>query len=88
MKAQDFLHIAITKVITLSRCNTLHGNGIAESSDTNALVLNRHLSLGMLLLPEPPQTIDLHLVQKKRIYKKTNVSPKLSTSYESDHDLP
>ena len=64
------LYISITEVITLCRSNTLDSNRSAKSMHPDAFVLNQHLRLRVLLLPKPPQTIYLQLVQEKRVCKK------------------
>ena len=69
IKKHAVSNISITKVITLCGSNTLHSNRILKPSNSHTLILNQHLSLGMLLLPKPPQTIYLHLVQEKGIYR-------------------
>lgn len=62
------LDVSVAKIIALCQSNTLDSNRVIKSSNPHTLILDKHLRLGVFLLPKPPQTINLHLVQEKGIY--------------------
>ena len=61
------LHITIAQLLVLRRLDTSDRDLGFETLQLDFLVLDVQSSFGVSLLPKPPQTINLCLMQEKRI---------------------